>query len=113
MHAWLQIMPERSADLTAGLRVTRVQVGADDLFDNRSLGNTPAPLHFSIEREPLYGHDELPIDRSSADGFSEHRTSRHRRVGGRKKSAQRLRSAWSSATLIRRVGALVPAPGFC
>ena len=85
-----QIMSERSAVLTLRLRLTRVQVGSDDLFDNRSLENTPAPLHLSIEREPLDGHDELAIDRGRADGFSKHRASRHRRVGGRKESAEGL-----------------------
>ena len=83
-----QIMSERSAVLTLRLRLTRVQVGSDDLFDNRSLENTPAPLHLSIEREPLDGHDELAIDRGRADSFSKHRASRHRRVGGRKESAE-------------------------
>jgi len=85
-----QIMSERSAVLTLRLRLTRVQVGSDDLFDNRSLENTPAPLHLSIEREPLDGHDELAIDRGRTNGFSEHCASRHLCVGGRKKSAESL-----------------------
>ena len=96
-----QIMSERSAVLTLRLRLTRVQVGSDDLFDNRSLENTPAPLHLSIEREPLDGHDELAIDRGRADGFSKHHAPWHRRVGGRKESAEGLLYHLSLASVRR------------
>jgi hypothetical protein len=82
--------PEHSVNLTSGLHITRVQVRADNLIDNCALENTPAPLRLSVERELLYGQDESAIDRGSADGFSEHRASRHRRVGGLKESAEGL-----------------------